>query len=348
MDSTHLCSFLLTVITGTVFPGHVLAYIAVTDKSYEQAVLPYFVNGLKPLMVVAETLLTSTDLEQGIENVRQPLEWSYRSMSKAEQSSLAQVRALSADVEKRLEVINRLNDDQKALLAREQDLKVKLSGQQGQESIATQQLEAAKDALKNVDNALDSAIRAWHSAEDQRDVGLALVVVPIIGSIAGAIIIHKADAAIEHAVKEAREAQRMKDIYKAAVEKYESELQSYREEIRHTERTISANTVHIKALQRDLNSERLSFQKLKNFLIPLRKCTTLLSILAGKTGAASMFAEFSGSLDDLLGVLDEIIVTLRPLVENSADYSILVFSRLPDIIHKLEDANRRLKDAAAS
>ncbi|XP_078530753.1 uncharacterized protein LOC144817798 [Lissotriton helveticus] len=346
MGSTQLFSFLLTVIAGTVFPGHILSATPVTEKSYEQTVLPSFVDGLNSLMSVAETLQSSTDLEQGIQNVRQHLEASEKSLSKAEESSLAQVKSLNENMEERLDKMNRLNDEQKALQAREEGLKVQLEGEQGQEHTIKRQLEEAKAALRDADYDLERAIRAWHSAEDDRKVGLGLVFIPIVGSITGGIMIAKADAAIRDAINRANEAKRLKQIHKAAVDKFESELQYYEESIRSTKRAISANTEHIQDLQRDLNSEKTLYQKLNKFLIPLRKCTSLLSILAGKTSAASMYVEFSGTLDGLLVVLDEIIVTLRPLVESSQEYSPLITAKLPTIIHKLTVANSRLKKAA--
>ncbi|XP_078530754.1 uncharacterized protein LOC144817799 [Lissotriton helveticus] len=343
MGSTQLFSFLLTVIAGTVFQGHILGATPATEKSYEQAVLPPFVDGLNSLMSVAETLQSSTDLQQGIQNVRQLLEASEKSLSKAEESSLAQVKALSVTMEERLDKINSLNDEQKALQARDEGLKVQLSGQQGQESIVKQHLEAAREALKNADNDLERAIQAWHAAEEQKKVGIGLIFIPIVGPITGGIMIAKANAAIRDAINRANEAKRLKQMHQAAVDKFESELRSDKEAIRSTEQTISDNTQQIQILQRDLNSERALYQKLNKFLIPLRKCTSFLSTLAGKTSAASISIEFNG----LLGVLDEIIVTLRPLVESSTEYSLLVTAKLPTIIHKLEEANSRLKKAAA-
>ncbi|XP_078533857.1 uncharacterized protein LOC144820078 [Lissotriton helveticus] len=315
----------------------------VKEMSFDRDVLPAFVDGLHSLMSVADTLLASTDLQQGIQNVRQLLEASERSLSKAEESSLEQVKALSATMEERLDNINRLNDDQKAQQAKEQSLKGLLSGLQGQEAIATQQLQAAKDAVKNADVALERTMQAWQSAENQKKAGMGLVFIPIVGTIAGSVMIAKANEAIGRALNEAEEIKRMKNINKADVDQYESQLRSDKSAIRSIEKKIVANADLIQLLQRDLNSEKALYQNLNKFLIPLRKCTSFLSTLAGKTSAASISVEFNG----LLGVLDEIVVTLRPLVESSKEYSLLITAKLPTIIHKLTEANSRLKKAAA-
>ncbi|XP_078530751.1 uncharacterized protein LOC144817796 [Lissotriton helveticus] len=336
MGSTLLFAFLLTVITG-----HILG--ATPEKSFEQEVFPPFVDGLNSLMSVADTLLASTDLQQGIQNIRHLLEASEKSLSKAEESSLAQVKALSVNMEERLDNINRLNYDQKYQEGKEQSLKGTLSALQGEESIATQQLQAAKDAVKNADVALERAMQAWQSAENQKKAGMGLVFIPIVGTIAGSVMISKANEAIGRALNEAEEIKRMKNIHQATVDQYELRLRSDKSAIRSIEKKILANTDLIQILQRDLNSEKALYQNLNKFLIPLRKCTSFLSILAGKTSAASISIEFNG----LLGVLDEIVVTLRPLVESSKEYSLLVTAKLPTIIHKLEEANSRLKKAAA-
>ncbi|XP_078533852.1 uncharacterized protein LOC144820074 [Lissotriton helveticus] len=328
--------------------SHIFGDIPVSENSYEEAVLPPFVDALNSLASVAETLLASTDLQQGIQNVHQLLESSHKSLSKAEQSSLAHVKALSTNVEERLDMITRLTDEQKALQAREQSLNMKLSGLQGKQSFTRQQVLIAEEAVKYADDALDRAIQAWHDAEEVDKEGSGLKMIPIFGKWLGRKLIKKANEAKKNAEEASKEATIRHIKHQDAVEKYESELQFYREAIRTMEQAIAANTKTIHLLKRDLDSERELYQKLKHFLIPLRKCTSLLSILAGKTNAATMYMEFSGELDGLLGVLDEIVVSVRPFVESSADYSLLISDRLPTIIHKLAEANRRLKKAAAS
>ncbi|XP_078533348.1 uncharacterized protein LOC144819253 [Lissotriton helveticus] len=340
MYSTQLCSFLLIVITGTVFPGHILGVISVTEKSFEQAVLPPFVDGLNFLASVAENLLTSSDLPQVIQNVRQLLESSHQSLSKAEQSSLAQVKSLSANVEERLVEINRLNDEQKVLQDKQQ------GGHQDQESLA-KQLQAAQKDLKNAFDAIDKATKAWYAAAEERKKGIGMIFLPVFGSIIGGVILGEAVQSLKKATNDLKKARLMRTMHKKAVEKYALQIQTSEVTIRSTEQTIAANTEKIKVLQQDLNSESALHQNLNKFLISLRKCTSLLSTV-GKTSAANMYVELSGVLDGLLGVLDEIIVTLRPFVESSKEHSLLISARLPTIIQKLQEANLKLKKAAAS
>ncbi|XP_078533853.1 uncharacterized protein LOC144820075 [Lissotriton helveticus] len=334
MDSPQLFSFLLTVIT--VFPGHILEGIPVTDKSFRQAVLPPFEDGLNSLTSVAETLLNSNDLPQVIQNVRQLLESSHKSLSIAENSSEAQVKSLSKNIDERLDKINILNGSQKMLQDKIQVLTVQLS----------EQLKTAKNDLRNATDGVDKATKAWYEAQAAKKK--VFFIYSRYGREKGNIASNKVHEYTEKSLKDLRKYRWLERIYKIAVEKYESQYPAAEDAIRSMEQPIAAKAVEIQILQQDLNSERTLFQNVNNFLISLRKCTSLLSTVAGKTSAANMYLELSEVLDGLLGILNEIVVTLRPLVESSTEYSLLITAKLPTIINKLEEANNGLKKAAAS
>ncbi|XP_078533854.1 uncharacterized protein LOC144820076 [Lissotriton helveticus] len=334
MDSPLLFSFLLTVIT--VFPGHILGVIPVTDKSFRQAVLPPFEDGLNALASVAETLLNSTDLPQVIQNVRQLLESSHKSLSIAENASEAQVKSLSKNIDEHLDKINILNGSQKMLQDKIQFLTVQLS----------EQLKTAKNDLRNATDGVERATKAWYEAQAVKKKTLFLL--SVYGREKGVNAINKAIEQTQKSIKDLRKYRWLERIYKIAVEKYESQYPASEAAIRSMEQLIAANTVEIQNLQQDLNSERTLFQNLNNFQISLRNCTSLLRTVAGKTSVANMYLELSEVLDGLLGILNEIVVTLRPLVESSKEYSLLITSKLPTIINKLEEANNGLKKAAAS
>ncbi|XP_069061735.1 uncharacterized protein [Pleurodeles waltl] len=346
MDSTQLCSFLLTIIT--VLPGHILAVIPVTEKSYRLAVLPPFLDGLNSLKSVAETLQTSTDFLQDIQQVDQLIKASVKSLTEAENASNVQVRALSLNLEERVGMIKSLDDEMKRLEAREQGLKEHLSGLQVQESLARQQLQAAQQAVNNANYALHRAFAAKQAAEEEQKLGIGLIFIPIVGPIIGGITISKANEAIQNAKKIMFEAIQDVGHHSWAVSRYEDESQSYSNEIHSTKQKIWANTREIQNSQQNLNCERTLQQKLTNFIISLRKCTTLLSTLAGKTIVGNMLMELSGTLDQILPIMNEIVESVRPLVENSTDYQLLISARLPNIIHELKEANRRVKEAVAS
>ncbi|KAJ1212916.1 hypothetical protein NDU88_000559 [Pleurodeles waltl] len=155
-------------------------------------------------------------------------------------------------------------------------------------------------------------------------------------------MLSKANSAIQVAEKAVNEAILTLYTQKDAVNIYASHYQSYRNAISATEQTIAANAIEIQAIHSDLSWERSLRQKLMNFLIPF------LSTLAGKTSAATVLLEFSGTLDALQPVLDDIVVTLRPLIVNSSNYQLLISATLPTIIDNLEEANRRVKETEAS
>ncbi|XP_078533856.1 uncharacterized protein LOC144820077 [Lissotriton helveticus] len=345
MDSTQLCSFLLTVITGTVFPGHILGVLTVTENSFEQKILPPFVDGLNSLAYVADTVLTSTNLPQVIPNVRQLLDSSHQSLSEAEQSSALQVKSLSANVNSLSNNLNRLNNDKKMLQDKEQFLNVQLYGHRDQESV---ELKIAKKNLKNAIDGIDRAKKKWQDAHAERKKGIAMQIYPVPGPKLGAIMITKATEAIKQALEDANYAIAMRTKNTKTVESYESLYRNYENAIASTEQAIAANTQKIQVTETDLSSERAQHENFNAFLISLRKCTSFLSTGAGKTRVDNMYLDLSGVLDGVLGALNEITETLRPLVESSTEYSLLVTARLPNIIHKLEEANSRLKKAAAS
>ncbi|XP_078529518.1 uncharacterized protein LOC144807726 [Lissotriton helveticus] len=155
MDSPRLYSFLLTVITGTVFPGHILGAIPVTEKSFKQAVLPPFEVALGSLTSVAETLRNNTNLAQVIENVRPLLESAHKSLTKAEEATTAQMFSLSANMQERYDNKNSLNKEEHSMESRKYIYKMQL-----QKSLASKQQTTKKD-LQNATDAINRATKKW-------------------------------------------------------------------------------------------------------------------------------------------------------------------------------------------
>ncbi|XP_069061742.1 uncharacterized protein [Pleurodeles waltl] len=291
---------------------------------------------------------TSTDHLQDNQSVEQLIDSSFKSLSVAETASNAQVSTLAANVEKRLSTIRDLSYKRNDLQAQEQELKVQLEGLQVQDSLARQQRNQAQQAVNSANDALSRAHRLYEAAENDQKLGIGLMFVTIIGPIIGGLMIRKAREAMESAENMARSAELLYLKQVAAVTRYEAECQSYRLEIHSKNLKIADIAVNIQEIEQNLNWEDNLQQRLTNFLIPLRKCTTLLSTLAGKTRAANMLIELSGTLDELLPILEEIVVSVHPLVGSGTEYQLLISARLTTIIHKLEEANHRVKEAVAS
>ncbi|XP_078529715.1 uncharacterized protein LOC144808027 [Lissotriton helveticus] len=347
MDSPRLYSFLLTVITGTVFPGHILGAIPVTENSLKEAVLPPFVDALGSLTSVAETLRNNTNLAQVIENVRPLLESTHKSLTKAEEACTAQVLSLSANMQDLHDKTNRLNKEENLMRFRKEVYKELLTGSQSQKSLASQ-LETSKEELQNATDAMDRATQTWYDALEERKRGIGMLFIPYAGPVVGNMIISKAKETQKNAEKELREARSLRITIKYDVNYFESKILSTERDNRSNEENILANRAQFQALQQDLNSERELHKIWNNFLVLLSKCTSLLSTVAAKTSPESMSPGLSELLDGLLGILNEIAVAFRPLVKGSSDYSSLISGKLQTVIQKLEEANRGLKKAAAS
>ncbi|XP_078529510.1 uncharacterized protein LOC144807723 [Lissotriton helveticus] len=347
MDSPRLYSFLLTVITGTVFPGHIFGAIPVTQSSLKEAVLPPFVGALGSLTSVAETLRNNPNLAQVITNVRPLLESTHKSLSKAEEATTAQMLSLSVNIQEHLDRANRLNTEETAMQDRKLVLAELLSGKQDQEPLASQ-LKAAKKDLKNATDAIDKATKTWYDAKAERKRGINLLFIPFAGPIVGNIIIYKAKDIQKNSEKELKEARILRRKYKTVVDEFEAQILSTEIDINFIEESIPANRAQFQALQQDLIWERDLHKIWNSFLVLLSKCTSLLSTVAAKTSPKSMSPGLSELLDGLLGILNEIAVVLPPLVEGSSDYSYLISGKLQTVIQKLEEANRGLKKAAAS
>ncbi|XP_078529516.1 uncharacterized protein LOC144807725 [Lissotriton helveticus] len=332
MDSPRLYSFLLTVITGTVFPSHILGAIPVTENSFKQVVLQPFEDAISSLTSVAETLLNNHNLTQVITNVRPLLESTHKSLSKAEEACTALVISLSANMKQRYDKKNSLNKEEYSMKFRKYLYKEQLTGSPLQKSLASKQQTTSID-LKNATDAIDRATKKWYEALAERKRGIGMAFIPFAGPIIGTNIIKKAKEDQKNAEKELLDARR---------------ALKYGIEIRSIEENLLANRAQVQALQQDLNSGTALHTIWYKFKFYLSKCISLLSTVAAKTSPESMSPGLSELLDGLLEVLNEIAGAFRPLVKGSSDYAFLIYGKLQTVIQKLEEANRGLKKAAAS
>ncbi|XP_078533305.1 uncharacterized protein LOC144819204 [Lissotriton helveticus] len=350
METRLLCSFFVAMLTGPVLllPGQSLAIVPVTEGSYKQAVLQPFLEGLNSLKSVAETLESSTDLNEDLQLIRCDLRGAFKCLSLAEQVSLEQVRLLSANAEERLNTLKRLKNEQTALQARQQGLQEQLAGLRVQADLSSQQLAAAQRAVNVAQEGMRQAAQQRRDAEKARKRSFWFFLIPFAGPFIAINAIKAADTAIRNANNQANEARRGLQAQLSTVNMYQEQCRSRSQAISSMEQSISANKGNIQAIMGDINRENTIQQQVTNFLIPVRQCSTFLSTLAGKSRVANMFVQFSGMLDALLPVMDDIVKAARPLAGGDANFQLLITVRLPTIVEKLEKANQKVKKAATA
>ncbi|KAJ1212853.1 hypothetical protein NDU88_000497 [Pleurodeles waltl] len=160
--------------------------------------------------------------------------------------------------------------------------------------------------------------------------------------------VNAADTAIRNANDQANAARRSLQAQLNTVNMYQQQCKARSQSIKSMEESITANKGKIQAILGDINRENALQQQVTNFLIPVRQCSTFLSTMAGRSRVANMFVQFSRMLDALLPAMDDIVKAAGPLAGGDRNFQLIITVRLPTIVEKLEQANRKVKDAAAA
>ncbi|KAJ1212860.1 hypothetical protein NDU88_000504 [Pleurodeles waltl] len=338
------------MLTGPVLllPGHALALVPVTEASYRQAVLQPFLEGLNLLKSVAETLQNSSNLDEDLPNIRCDLKYAYRSLSAAEQVSLEQVRLLSANAKELLNTLKSMRNEQAALQARQQGLQQQLLGLRSQAELSRQQLAGAQRAVDTATEGLWRAEQQRRDAEQARSRSFFFLFIPFAGPFLAISAVNAANTAIRNANNQANAAKRSLQAQLNAVNMYQQQCKARSQSINAMEESITANKGKIQAILGDITRENALQQQVTNFLIPVRQCSTFLSTMAGRSRVANMLVQFSGMLDALLPAMDDIVKAARPLAGGDRNFQLLITVRLPTIVEKLEQANRKVKDVATA
>ncbi|XP_065419071.1 GRB10-interacting GYF protein 2-like [Chrysemys picta bellii] len=217
------------------------------DEGYKLVVRDRFEAGMRELVCFTQHLLEAEADPDAHGKIRERIEAASREMSAAEEELGRQLKTVDATTEELVAKKKSLQDEQEEKKGNLERLRIQLDSCRRSEREAREMLERAKGHLGEMQAELQRQREEAERNRLQRDIGIGLMFIPLLGTIAGSVLVGCGQVALDAAEKAAREAQDAVNRHTNEASRYSAEVHRYDEQERQVEAEIAANETRLLA-----------------------------------------------------------------------------------------------------
>ncbi|XP_039373206.1 GRB10-interacting GYF protein 2-like [Mauremys reevesii] len=318
------------------------------DEGYKLVVQDRFEAGMRELVCFTQHLLEAEADPHAHEKIRERIEAASREMSAAEEELGRRLETVDSRTEELVVKKKSLQDEQEEKKENLKCLRIQLDSCHRSEREAREMLDGANRHLREMQAELQRRRADADSNRVIRDIGIGLMFIPLLGTIAGSIMVGCGQVALDAAEKAAREAQEAVNRHRNEASSYLAEVSRYEEQERQVEAEITANEQQLAQIDADLQALAVLQGEIVTLQDGLRKCTTLVNGLAGKVCVAKRLTEDLVIYEELANILGEVVQQVLPLMSpgGEAGTRFLAAGELQGLIEKLESGGSSLRALA--
>ncbi|XP_058260459.1 uncharacterized protein LOC131362474 [Hemibagrus wyckioides] len=205
-------------------------------------------------------------------------------------------------------------------------------------------LQLARRNLNSATQTLQAQQKRKRDAEIITGVGAGVMVIPIIGWIAGpammiggAVELDQANKAVQVAQEEVRRSEN-------EMRKYEHKVSHYESRISQTEPDLSQKDVKLKQMHKVIQKVRKLIQSVAEFQEKVRGSLHLLSILSGRVSVGEHQTRRFVLQEPLMDLMEDVMKAIEQITGKQLLYSY----DLPRLINQMKENNQRLAALCAS
>ncbi|CAM5072562.1 unnamed protein product [Natator depressus] len=318
------------------------------DEGYKLVVRDHFEAGMRELVCFAQHLLEAEEDPNAHGKIWERIEAASREMSAAEEELGRQLKIVDARTEELVAKKKSLQDEQEEKKGNLKDLRRQLDFCRSSEREARERLEKANRHLREMQAELQRKREEAERNRLQRDIGIGLMFIPLLGTIAGSVLVGCGQVALDAANKAAGEAQDAVHRHTNEAARCSADVRRYDEQERRVEAEIAANEPRLA----QIDVERQALAVLQGEIVALqnglRKCVTFMNGLVGKVCVAKRLTEDLLIYEELANVLGEVVQHILPTMSpgGEAGTRFLATGELQGLIDKLKSGSCSLRARA--
>ncbi|XP_018517648.1 uncharacterized protein LOC108873819 [Lates calcarifer] len=284
-------------------------------KDLAQAVIGPLKRGLCSFNNVLEMLLsidadivlpgcpTFSDVRSEIVNMKQQME-------ESEQVATNKLHCLDEETERLTAEQSLLAEQKKQRESELENLKTQLESYRSSLESYTEALETERRNLRSAEDTLDGLRRKRDEAEIVRNVGIGIMFIPIVGWIAGSVMVgvgqtemSQASDAVDRAKKEVENCESQVNSYSNKVSEYRSSIHQAERDIQETDRKIDEAKAKLQALT-------VKREVVADVQAKVRRAVRQLGLLCGVGSAAELQTRHQILLEPVVKVMEEMTAAL--------------------------------------
>ncbi|KAG5846171.1 hypothetical protein ANANG_G00146980 [Anguilla anguilla] len=291
-----------------------MSYAQLQGPEFIRTVIPHLRNGIENFKALADILLEYDESKN--QAIQQVIRKGKASLDQAD-------AAASAELSKVNEYTESLTA-QKRQLSYEQSYKqtdlenLKSESQYIADCLESnrQALDTAQWSLNSARDTLDELERKQRESQTVRDVGIGIMFIPIIGTIAGAIMVAVSQEELNRAQWAASEAWQEVENCEWAVYNYSSRLEEMKRRRKEKKEEMEECRRAIRQIERSLAQVSEQRNGMLRVQEKIRIAVNALGTLAGRAAVARTLTERVICLPPIVNVLGEIVKLTLQLYEN--------------------------------
>ncbi|XP_078794490.1 uncharacterized protein LOC105355531 [Oryzias latipes] len=293
-------------------------------------------RGLRSLNNLSEMLLsTNSDMVlpgcQTFDNMRQEIQDMKQHLEESEQIVAKELQHLDEETESLTAEKSSLEEQKKKREGELGDLRLQLDSNGSSLQSYKDALKTEKDNLQTAETTLRNMRKKRDEAETIRDIGTHLMVVPVLGWIAGGVMLGVGQNDLDSASEQIAKAQ-------SEVEKCESQITSYSNQVSRYEGLLSQAQTDIKEANRRIHETGLKLLHLaltrstvEALQSKTKKVVHQLGLLCGVASVAELQTRCLILLEPVLNVVAEMMGVLLQINDDDPLYSEKLESIMLDI-----------------
>ncbi|XP_015459746.2 uncharacterized protein LOC103031583 [Astyanax mexicanus] len=306
-------------------------------SEFARAVSPSLKKGISALNALTISLLNVdrafvAKSDSSFSEIRRAVISVQQNLGEAEKAALSKLKAVDKCYEELIVRKQNLSIQQDYTKGALRDLK-----QQQKNNNATLEM-YKKSACDAVSQLKEAKAYLWHQqraveeAEELRDAGIGITFIPILGWIAGPIMIAAAENDIENANYRVQEAERMVNSFRSSVHEYERKVSEYTSRIQEACKEIVKRQDSLREIERDIQQVLRQRREMAGFQENMRNSVRVLSVLAG----TSNVAEIQTRCFVLIEAMIKLMQTFGKLVEATGENRLICDDGIKALITKLQ------------
>ncbi|AWP16853.1 Hypothetical protein SMAX5B_000254 [Scophthalmus maximus] len=314
-------------------------------KELAQAVIRPLKSGLHSFNNVLEMLLhINADIvlpdSQTFHDIRQEIENMKQQMEESEQVARKELQQLDGETEHLTAEQSRLANQKSQKELKVEGLKIQLESHRSSLESYKEALEKQRDNLKSAENTRDRMRDRRDGGENVRNAGIGVMFIPIVGWIAGAIMIAAGETERNNASEAVDSANREIKNCESQVTSYSQKVSEYNSLICQAQREIQEADNKIREVEATLRSMSVKREAVSNVQQKMRCAVHQLGKLCGVGNVAELQTQRLILLEPVVKVMEEMTTALGQIDGNELLHTEGINSLMCDIKEKQNKLNQ--------
>ncbi|XP_058260391.1 uncharacterized protein LOC131362418 [Hemibagrus wyckioides] len=321
----------------------------VVMKNTAEAVIIPLKGGISSLNEVYQALIEAdvdpvTGKCSNYDYIRQQIVQSHQFLEQSEQAASSGLQSLDENLERLIQDEGKLNQEMNEIKQTLDNLRTEQISNEKLLRESQGALQQARTNLNSATQTLQDQEKRKRDAEIVTGVGAGLMVIPIIGWIAGpammiggAVELDQANKAVQVAQEEVRRSEN-------EMGKYEHKVSDYNSKISQTEHNLSQKDEELKQTREGTQKVRKQIESVAEFQEKVRSAVNLLGVLSGRVSVAEHQTRRFILQEPVMKVMEDVMKAIEQITGNELLYS----NDLPRLINQMKENNQRLAALCAS